>query len=225
MNYLQMKLISAAFLGFLTCAAPAQNLTFERNFKVGDKTIVDVHVTVNSEMPVDSTSEVQTVVTKVYPDGSADETVQVLSSKVKVMGQEHDVPTGAVTTIKISKYGSTLGGGNSSMQMGDMSSYLSSFRDGLTVGKSVSFDTSAAKPPANRFKGTITLSSVVDGVGTLNSDMQIWSPAMGDTPMHSVVVEKIDTVTHQLISSTADVTGFPADKKITSVHFEMTTKK
>ena len=167
----------AAALG----SGSGQKYTFLRKYEMGDK---DVYLTeVKTGTTSDITMTMTQTVTKLYDDGSADVSSASSNMKMVLNGKDTPVPTEAMAPIsmRLDKYGSPIDSSGASAGSGGMPfaiSQISSLRNGIDVGQTVPWDTSAAAKLGS--KGTVTFVGIEDGGAKLHIASDTFSDGKPD---------------------------------------------
>lgn len=212
-------------VGIVFCASLAfgQSMTFERTFKVGDTTVYDINTQMQTMVPITMDMKIIYNITKVYPDGSADQLTTIKSGSVTVMGRSHPLPMQSqAKSVHVDKFGIPISA-STSPQLNRSERIIDlQLEHGLTVGKPRKFATTDSATKTDKYSGTLTLTDITKGIAHVTFDVVIKVDKLSSTPIHSAGVMNIDAKTHETLSETSDIEGLTLrGQSIKSVHTVM----
>ena len=167
-------------------------------YKVGQELKYKTAMTMDGQMAMQMAFNIDEKTTKVYPDGSADMSINLIGMTMTMNGQTMSPPAPPEMTVHVSKYGATSGAAAKINMAGNIGAMINEgLGKGISVGQSVKIDNTDPKSKTHVY-GTVTCDGVKDGLINISEDLKIQLKGNSGTPMHVVGTESVDQVTHVL---------------------------
>lgn len=212
---------------------PQQTVRVTRDYKVGDADTYHITMKMEGSMAMNMSMDSTQKVVKVYDNGDADVESTVSGSKMEMMGMKRSLPSGGATTMRMTKYGTPVGGApeaNGKRVQMDFSKYVRQVpKDAMKVGQTVDFSEVESEDGKTVAKGTTTLESLSGGVAKYVTRMDVTTEGM-TKPMHLDFTSLVEAASGKpnhiegTITNLEGAVGMPKGMPITSVMMTMDRK-
>lgn len=225
--------MTSVALSILLCLIPLQAqepLVIQKLFKVGDK---ERHATkMSMSMPfgeIDVHLKTEQRVLRLFENGDAELESELLEIRFLVNGEPSSVPGGAAnrkTQFRVDRTGMPV---HAAVESGFGFNFLQFAgllgNRPLELGKKTLVEWKDSTDPKRRASGSITLESIVEGVASLISNWEIFTPA-GEKPLKIDMTSQVEIGTGKLQKASGSITGaVPKGSEVTAIQFSMEAVK